>query len=151
MLIGLSFLGGIAISLLMLVHGLLLFNFLTLILGIALLAFYVWYFLTWEREIVFTEDEIKIITPIRTVSFSYTNIENVKFKWMGRFIEDGIVIGVKKKILLRRYFSFEISNEKENILIILNYCRTKRIQTGLNEIGEKYFQFNKQLGKYESN
>jgi hypothetical protein len=149
MLIGLSFLGGIAISLLMLFHGLLLFNFFTLISGGALLSIYIWYCLTWEREIVFTEDQIKIITPIRTVCFSYTNVENVKFKWMGRFIEDGIVIALKKKILFRSYFSFEISNKKENILMILNYFRAKGIPTGLNETGEKYFQYNKQLGEYE--
>jgi hypothetical protein len=141
--------GGILIALLMIAYGAIKINPIVLIIGLGLLTFYFWMFMTWEREIIFDDENIKIVTPIRTVNIPYSQIKHIKFKWMGRFIADGVVLTLTNRSLFRRAFAFETANEKENIKEILNHCRAKGIPTGLNDIGDRYFQFDKNTGHYE--
>lgn len=142
---------GIFFASIVFVFGLLKFNFLYTLIGLIWLLFYIRYILTWGKSIEFYEDHIVINTLVKQIRIEYNNLETVKFVWAGFYIQDVVTLNLKKTIFTRKIFSFDVSNDKNKLLLILNHCRKKKVSTGLNKIGDKYMKFDREKNVYVLN
>lgn len=102
-----------------------------------------------SKTITFYNDYIIIQFLTRKVKVSYSQVEWIKFIQPGKGREKCLLVKLKNRTNGSKSIPINLKNNLNDILSVLNYSRKQGVATGLNEIGEKYFTFNRHTSEYQ--
>lgn len=104
---------------------------------------------TISKSIIIYADNFEVQFLWNKIRFEYSEVEWIKFMQPYKSSKR-IIIRLKTRKHGIKSLPINLHSKKEDLMKILNHARTMDIPTGLNEIGEQYFKFNKITGKYEA-